>query len=292
MTSRGTPVPRRPRPARLDWEDRGHTRADYLWFYVEHPPFREALLALYANHAAGRETVLASRPEVWRIWELVWRETAEAEWAKTYLDAVHALAVAWGLDRLGPAPPRLDEKPNPSEGETYLHSWCAFSALDDLQRGAAPTPDSFLSQAGLGGSRPDIGEVVSRDEVIVAEDADTRTRWVVVDERRRPLVRVQIEDEWDARMEPQPAARERLLNEATRQINAELERIAGMTEAVGYRFPGTRGKAADHLRWLFERVALKKSVKDIAREHLGGWFKAPTVRKALTHYAELVGVEI
>jgi hypothetical protein len=79
------------------------------------------------------------------------------------------------------------------------------------------------------------------------------------DEHRRPRVVVRLDEVWDPRHEPQSQARTRLLEAAIRQIDAGLERIAADAEARGYTFRDTTPKRGQHLDWLFEQVALKRS---------------------------------
>jgi hypothetical protein len=73
-----------------------------------------------------------------------------------------------------------------------------------------------------------------------------------------------IEDTWDPRQEPMAAARKRLLLEAERQLEAELERIAIDAVGRGYAFPD-RDDAGRDLVWLFWKARDRLSYGQIAQ---------------------------
>jgi hypothetical protein len=285
--------PRRPRPAALDWEHRWRLRWQYASFYDQDAEFCEALIELYERHCTVQEPFLERARDVWDVHQATWCDwqppLPSAEWAHGYLAAIAETANGFGLQRLGRPRPSTHGEFRPSSGELLIHAWCANRAREHLAGRVWP-PERFSLGVEAGGARPEVGEVVCRDEIPISGPSGERV--VLIDEQRRPLVRIHLEDQWDLRSEPKAAAKERLLAEARRQIDAELERIAVDAEGRGYRFSDTTPKALQHLRWLFEHVALKKSYGQIAEEQLGGRELAPSVYNRIKPYADLIGIAL
>ena len=267
---------RRPRPAVLDWEHRGFLTWAFLAQYTAYGRFREALVRLVDGYRDGGQdflVFLASRDT--SLWDAHVESKiggALAAPAGDYVKALRATAAEWGLTRLGAPPPARgplrehDDELRPSLGELLLHEWCQESARAALG-GDGPDPMTFWTLFHVGGSRPDVGEVVHVAEFVTHEDRDRRVRHIVRDEVTVPVVRVSIEDQWDCRQETHRTARARLLAEAKRQIDAELDRLAADAVAKGYRFKDTAPKRQFHHRWLFVRVALGKPYVQVADEH-------------------------
>jgi hypothetical protein len=282
------PRPRRPLPAVLDWERAGSALRACVHHYASEPAFQAALLALYARHCAGREPFLACLRSLWDVNDLAHR--THGQWADEYLAALSDLACEWGLHRLRPLAGQAKCRFIASEGAELIHGWCSYRALGRLQGFDCP-PEYFISGVSAGGGRPDIGEVVST-EILAAQLPDQVTVYIK-DERHEPLIHVQVQGRWDPREEPKADAKMRLLAEAERQIEAELERIAKEAENLGYEFPDTSPRAAQHLRWLYEHVALGISYPDLAERDLKGKRDlAQTVANAAGHYARLLGVSL
>jgi hypothetical protein len=210
---------RRPGRGRQRWEADLSLRWRFGALYGAHEPFTEALGQLYEEHASAVET-----------------EADEATSAFIrYEAAVREVAAAYGLDRF-------------PDGAQLVDAWCRQRAADKQAGGPVLAPSQFHTVFIGAGAYPGFGEVVSRDEFVVERPLG---RVIVVDERRRPIVRVAFESVWDARREPRADARKRLLAEAANQIDTELERLACQAEAAGYGFEDTAPKQAEHLRWLF-----------------------------------------
>jgi hypothetical protein len=293
---------RRPRPAYLPGEKRGRVTIGYLGLYAHDEAFGRALLGLYATHCTAQEPLLARMPDLWRVQQVAWRDSLEGDWARGYIAAVAEAVRTFGLDRLGEAPPGDDqpEDDQPEDdfdggfrmprGVEVIHSWCHLRASMAQASGPAWSPVMFADGVGFDVLRPDLGEVVRRDEFLVRGQGGEPV--LLVDERREPVVRVRVDDRWDPREEPIAAARARLLATAARQVDAELERIAADAEAHRYEFPDTTPKARQHLRWLFEHVALKKSYYQIAQDRLGGWQRASRVYNRVKPYADLLGIAL
>jgi len=271
---------RRPRRALQEIEYKGLLRWAYLQLYAEDPGFRDALSALYTAHCAHWAGLLAQVQHFWQTDHLNWSfpvTSEQARQADAYRAAVASLAQRYGLDRL-------------PDGEQVIHNWCRLTADLALSDGRAPAPQWFGQGEGWGGVYPDIGEVVSREEW--RGPAVDGVQWRIVDERRAPLVHIAIQDEWDPRREPMAEAHERILATLTAQLDAELERLAADTEARGYVFYDTAPKAGQHLRWLFEHVALGKTYPELAARDLGWDGAHQTLANAVSKYARVLGVTL
>ena len=135
-----------------------------------------------------------------------------------YVAAVRALPKRWGLDRLLP--------PNDERGARLIHHWCQRRRAAGGQR-----PVGWLT-AGLTEAEhvAEIGEVVARSVTDLGE-------LVAVDELVRPVVRIEIVDEWDPERESRADAYKRLGAFAKEKIRDELDRLARDAEAKGYVFP-------------------------------------------------------
>ena len=285
---------RRPLPALQGWEYRGRLRTAYLGLYADEPEFRTGLLRLYAEHCAGAEQELIRYFEFWRLqchvqdrailsagrFQLMGPPVPASGGADRYVAAATDLAAQYGLDRL-------------QEGVEELHAWCWSCAYISLQRRRPPDPTTFGWIRSYGGARPDIGDVVDRQEWVLPVADDVRVR--VVDERRAPIVHAPpADDEWDARYEPMAVARGRIVAAWTAHLDAELQRLAAAAEAQGYVFHDVAPKARQHLRWLFEHVALQphRSYPELAAHDLGHADQQRSVENEVKKYAKLLGVNL
>jgi hypothetical protein len=284
---------RRPRPATLDWEARWGLTQPYVHFYDQDREFRRAIMELYEARCATQEPFLARAYDVWDVHQATWADwqppLPSAEWARAYLAAVAGTAKRFGLQRLGKPPRVSGDKPQPSYGERLIHGWCSRRARA-RQAGRDWPPERFSWGVQAGGARPELGDVI-------------------VDGRPHPLVPVQIEVEWDPRSETKAEAKKRLLSEAGRRIDAELERIAVAAEGSGYRFPD-RDNAGRDLTWLFWKVRHKLSYGRIVKRSRRGhpeWLRKgrkaikgvpaaespdnELVKRAVVRMADAVGID-
>jgi hypothetical protein len=150
-------------------------------------------------------------------------------------------------------------------------------------------PGQFGVGVGFGGVRPDIGRVVREARFVVGPPGEESA---VADQDREPIVRIAFEDRWDPREEPLRVARKRLLARSGGIVDDELKRIVASAEAHGYEFTDTRPKQTEHLRWLFEHIAHRKSYGDIAGEQRGARDLASSVYNAIKPYAEQLGIRL
>ncbi len=174
-----------------------------------------------------------------------------------------------------------------------------------MQTGRDWPPGWFFSVAHFGGMRTEVGEIVGRDEIPMSGPSGERL--VIVDERRKPLVHIQIEDVWDPRTEPIAEARGRLLVEATQQIDAELQRIAADATERGYVF-ADRAETERDLTWLFWKTRHGLSYGRIVQrsrlerpewlrkgrkrsDESGSMRDAERVKKAVVRMATRVGID-
>jgi hypothetical protein len=279
---------RRPQPARQPWEKRARATVAYLELYVEHTPFLEALQDLYEHYCRGSEELLALLGDLFAVRGLTLHTGPTATWADAYLAALRATARRFGLHRLGAPAGRSSNRFAPSRGETFLHDWCHTRAFMAQSLGRDWPAENLPNSITHGGPRPSVGEIVREVVPVTGPEGE---RALIVDDRQ-PLIHVHIDDRWDPRLEPMAKAQARLLAEAARQIRSELERLAVDAETRGYEFVDTSPKTREHLRWLFEHIALGMSYGQIAQEHLGGWYSAPTVYNQIKPYAELLDIRL
>jgi hypothetical protein len=259
---------RRPQPAALDWETQGWLTWRYARLYDQDPEFCEALGELYETHCTNQEQFLAGTPDLWDVeratWGEGWPSLPSAEWAHRYIAAIANTAERFGLHRLGKPRPTSGGNFQPNRGERLLHAWCSRRAR--ARKAGRDWPAARFSGGVVpGGVRPQLGEVVSSEELPIST-----LGLAIIDAERRSLVRVGIEDEWDPRSETKANAKKRLLAEAAGQIDVALERIAVDAERSGYRFPDQDNAERD-LTWLFWKVRLGLSygriVQRSRREH-------------------------
>jgi hypothetical protein len=259
-TTRPPSSRRRPRPAAQPWEHEGALKYEYLSLYGLHEDFAEELDRLYRAHCIDHVELVLPAFTLWDLDEHRWRESRHEDWANKYISAIEALAVRFGLDRLEPGGGgRFD----PSGGEQLIHAWCRERA-DYARWGHELTARQFAIGVTAGGGRPD-----AKDRLYV-----------------------ELDDAWDPREERAAHARKRLMRAIGNRIDSEMERIARRAEAMGYEFHDTRPKEPEHLRWLFERVALKRTYGEIARKYLDSWALADTVSNAIKPYADRLRVDL
>jgi hypothetical protein len=311
-STKSTALRRRPKPAVMPWRQRTELQREYLQRYDAHEPFGRGLRALYDRYCSDAAWVVRTVPI-----SLSYLSTApvgaaqpySAEWAITYREAIRQLAASYGLDRLMPALP--DMPTTPSMGEELIHQWCRLRALREVGPylgASAPTAemlgaDPELFSSAFSASMP----YVTNDPRAWQEPgyADTPRLGEPVTITRKipggpeysyrsvqPVAHIDLDTPWDPRIEVRADARKRILGELARQLDAELERIAGEAEAAGYRFPDTAPERAKHLRWLFEHVALGRSYYEIAARDLAGPDLAPTVANQVSRYADLLGIRL
>lgn len=291
---------RRVTPAITPEQERGFLRWAYLERYDDDPEFGQALVALYDRWTAD----IGELPFNW--WELssraVFGEAALAagyappaghEAIARYVEEVEELARRFGLDRM------TDDGAGstPSLGVGLIHEWCRFRQWEAV-RGRELGPKEFRTGHGFGGWEPDIGELVRRETWLVpGPDGPV----AIVDEHRRPIVHVSFDDVWDPRRERLRDARLRLFRRARQAIEAELGRLAAEAEAKGYRFRDTAPKLQRDLDWLFWRVRVGLTYRQIVEREveLHGTERTgeegteeSAVRHAVTALAGRVGVNL
>jgi hypothetical protein len=272
------------------WQADSDLRIRFIRLYAQHEPFQTGLAELFAQYVAPIEPLIAGTARLFALRSAGSPHVPhpQRDEIATYLAGLHALAVQFGLHRLD-ASTASDR--TSADGEQLIHNWCQLRADTKGQAGYAVEPRDFEIAYTAGRWIAPFGEVVSHVEEHIGTSPDGAPI-VVVDEQRRPLVHVEIASEWDPRHEARAGARARLLAIAAQQIDAELEKIAGQAEKAGYSFPDTAPKLDEHLRWLFERVALGKSCQAIAAQRLGSWTKQDRVSHETKHLATRIGVRL
>lgn len=122
----------------------------------------------------------------------------------------------------------------------------------------------------------------------------------MVDEERAPIVRLVLECIFDPRREPRTTARKRLLSDAARLIDSELDRLTRQAEDAGYIFEDTAPQRRRHVRWLFERMALGRTCQQIASREADrrqerredGWLDPSVVSRSTGRVAKRIGVQL
>lgn len=260
---------RMPYQAYLPRERPGHLFGMYLQRYQEDADFRTAL----TRFRDGYKSVFAGSPSHILSWRHRHRyHPYRAEWPADYLTYATGLSefgTKWALDRIS------DER-----GYEALHG-CMWLCHRD--------PDLFpsisLGSPPVASFIPQVGEVVHRHEYEATNsDGETVT---VVDETRFPVVRVTVEDSWYANHEPFSYARQRLIDECTKQIDAELARIAALYEEADYVFPDTEPMTRTYIDWLY-RIVVKGETR-AAIEGISGR-ASETIRKRTREIAKEIGM--
>ena len=264
---------RRPRPAILPWERQAWLTVAFFGQYSTDKAFTNDLERLCFKHSAALVTLDAC--PVWSHVQYLGDQAPPG--VEAYIRDLKSLAHRWGLDCF-----------KTNHGFEALHSWC------DLRRrfgGRKVSTRSFGVGTGFGGGSPEVGEVVSR-EVFEAK-GPSGTSGVIVDERRAPIIRVNIESEWQARNESFSAVRARLLEECARQIDQQLDELIEAHEKAGYLFLDRTPELATHLRWLFLRVAYRKHVQTIQDDEPDKrGATADNIRKQTDKLAALLGIDV
>jgi hypothetical protein len=261
-----------------DYEERGYLRWALLDLFAGDSAFSTALQELSDAYQVVQGF---ERPEWGLLAAAVSLEQhRRADWpgepmdpqVGRYVEAVRALASAWGLDRLQDEGEEL--------GARLVHRWCG----DRRQYGTRWTSASFKSQLGIGGGRPDIGGVSTRDEFAAGEAGPPLPDV-------RPLVSIGFTDGWDPRNEARGSARKRLYRRAAEQIQRELDRLAADAEAKGYFFADRAPALERDLGWLYQMMAKGATAEALAEAEVGdAWVTEAAVARAIRRIAARTGV--
>jgi hypothetical protein len=253
--------------------------------YAEHEEFRDALLRLFEEHCRGREALIIVSYEDFDsiLCDATMADQGspagrpEGAWIVPFVDALSDRAKRYGLDRLGKAFPP-DRALTIPRGEDLLFRWCRLNAEWALH-------GEVISPYSLGW---DTECLLPRSSPLY--QAEARERYAPLGDEVR--IEAAIWDGWDPRLEPRAGARKRLLAEAAELIDEQLDRIAAFAESRGLEFVDTHTQLERHVGWLFQRLALGRSPRQIAEQDLGGWTQAPTVYHATKRYADLLGIDL
>jgi len=214
--------------------------------YAGHKPFTGDLTRLrdrYRSRVDGsRELPPLPFPPVW---EQVLRFAQSRAETKEYIGDVTKLAARWALDRL---PEDL--------GRSLIHEW--------IKR-----PNGLSFGAGHMTRRPAMGSAagIGRIEIPFVWLADEhRDAWHDEDSKGIDGDIGCLPPGSSVLAGPQGDVRRRLLAMCEVAVDAELERIAGLHEERGYRFPDSRPDRDRHLAWWFKRHALGTSCAQIGND--------------------------
>ncbi len=295
----------------LTWESVGSLRVAYLQTCARDAAFTEQLDTLWETH---REviTVLAAAPWPIQWWHVRFQlGILRTPPVQAYFDTVNALASEFGLDRFmtpkdyrharGDSTDCDDFTPGGGEladfGREAIHQWCMYKALIPHY-----TTADLGVLMGYGGGRPEVGEVVSREESLIAVPLDGENHVVrIVDERRAPILNVPAGERWYADKERRSDAKKRLMAGRKRQeapvIGAELERLQAAHEKAGYTFGNKKTMCQPHLEWLYRRVAYHESCDQILTDidpnaEWEEWYTESAIRKATKVLADRIGIAI
>ncbi|MDQ6601615.1 MAG: hypothetical protein M3Z19_02730 [Chloroflexota bacterium] len=297
--------------ASLEWESVGALRVAYLQTCANDAAFPRHLQVLWETHHE-EITSLAAAP-----WEIHWWHirfqygVLRTPPVQAYFDAVAALANGFGLDMFmttkdyrrarGDSTDYDDSTPGGGEladfGREAIHRWCMYKALIPHC-----TTADFGVRMGYDGGRPEVGEIIPREEVFVSVPLDGEHHVIrLVDERRAPILDVPAGERWYADKERRSDAKKRLMAGRKRRdahmIGAELERLQTAHEKAGYTFSNIKMMREQHLRWLCLRVAYLISCERITTsiDPDAEWeemYSESTVRKATESLAEQIGLSI
>lgn len=115
---------------------------------------------------------------------------------------------------------------------------------------------------------------------------------------RQPILRLELVTTWEPDREARRDAEKRIVGLLRDQIRAELDRIEGHAESIGYTFRDTRPNAARDIEWLVWRVRDGLSWRQIADRLLETSAENDPVpseraiRMAVTDMAGLVSVKL
>jgi len=264
-------------PAMPSWEAAAWIVAALAFEYASDPCFDYALETLIAGHEATASQVDISRSYDY-LYPGLYRRLPDPQ--RAFAHDLTAFSERWGLDRL----------PD-HQGTNAVLDWCSFRSRNHRARA-----DWFISGFGAGGGMPSIGEVV-KCEMFEITGPDGETYWVR-DEERKPLIRVNITDEWPIYREPREAAKKRLLARCAEAIDAEQSRIRQEADALRDTngqpliiFPTTKPQRAAHLNWLYQRLAYRRPCRIIAdNETDSKYVDEPTIRNATDNMKRELGI--
>jgi len=260
-------------PAMPSWEAAGWVMAAFAFEYASDPRFGYALETLVSGHEQTARQV-----DISRSYDYLYPGLS-AHLPDSHRAFAHDLAAfseRWGLDRLPDY-----------QGTNAVLDWCSLRSRNRRVRA-----DWFISGFGAGGGMPSIGEVV-KCEMFQIAGPNGETIWVR-DEERKPLIRVNLTDEWPIYNETREAAKKRLLARCAETIDAELSRIRReadtMRDATGQpliTFPTTKPQRSAHLNWLYQRMAYRRPCRVIAKNE---YVDEPTVRNPTDSIKSELGI--
>lgn len=234
-------------PAMPVWEESGALMAAFAYEYASDPCFGHALETLTAGHEAP-----ASQVDFYGSYNYLYPRLYchLPDSARAFAHDLAAFSERWGLDLL---PKR--------QGTSAVLDWCIAKSRNSRVR-----PDWFVSIFGFGGA---------------------------MDEQERSVC-VNLIDEWPIYREPREAAKKRLLARCAEAIDAEMSRIRDEADATRDAtgqpliiFPTTKPQRAEHLNWLYQRMAYRRPCLVIAKNE---YRDEPTVRNPTDSIKSELGI--
>ena len=210
-----------------------------------------------------------------------WHDPSRGEPARDYIEDLKRVAHEIGLDRLKPGATTLWPYPSDvarrvqwSTGELLLHRWCMMAEwARSIGRGS--TGADLISGVGVHGDpSDDVGPIVSR-EVGTFRAVDGEPQVLIVDERREPIISVQLTDRWEFRAESRQTARQRILGRLSALVDRELEEIERQARQRGYDHAKEQEAERD-LTWLFRKLRHHEKYWNIVlwtRRHHKEWLE-------------------
>ncbi len=223
--------------------------------YAEDPTFQDELTGFFEGH---REVLEEATGYVFFDDEMPWDKPPP--FTPDYFHDLKAFATKWGLDLIGC---------NDVDG---INRHCGFNAL---YRWCGHAHELGNAKPAHFGDQDYPFDELSRDEPDIDDMAN--------------VIQVRVRGEWRADKESRDDAKTRLLKACECMIDAQLAAIAPIYTGVGYRVRDTQDREQQHVSWLFQRVAYRRSSTAISKT---ADRNAKTIRNTTNPLAKRLGIPL